>query len=78
MDGASLSAPRGGRVKAGPIAVDVRDAAELLGCSEWLVRQAIRRGEIPTLPLTGRRVLIPVDELRQRMNRDAQYGGRAS
>lgn len=41
------------------LAYNVDEAAEVLGMSTWSVRRAVERGEIPTLPFAGRRVLIP-------------------
>jgi excisionase family DNA binding protein len=36
----------------------VRETADLLGISRWLVQQAVRRGELPVVRI-GRRILIP-------------------
>ncbi len=43
------------------LALTVREAAERLGCSEWLVRKAVKGGVLPVVheSLAGRRVLIP-------------------
>ncbi len=40
-----------------PAAVDVTTAAAAYGCSEWTVRERIRRGELPCLRL-GRLVKV--------------------
>jgi excisionase family DNA binding protein len=39
--------------------LDVPKAAEVYGCSEWLIRQRIKRGELSALSL-GRLVRIPL------------------
>lgn len=45
-----------------PLALSVDQAAELLSVSPWTVRNAVRRGELPSRRL-GSRILIPVAEL---------------
>lgn len=54
---------------AAPLALTVPQAADRLGCSEWLIRQAVARGELPVLPraIAGSRVLIPVAALEARL-----------
>lgn len=44
------------------VALSVDEAAARLGVSEWTVRQAIKRGEIPSRRI-GHRVLIPADAI---------------
>jgi excisionase family DNA binding protein len=44
------------------VALSVDEAAARLGISEWSVRQAIKRGEIPARRV-GNRVLVPVDAI---------------
>ncbi|NYG05709.1 excisionase family DNA binding protein [Phycicoccus badiiscoriae] len=46
-----------------PIAVSVKEASGLTGLSEYELRQAINRGELPA-KRRGRRVLVPVDGLK--------------
>jgi len=56
------------------LAVSVAEAAKLLGLSERHTRTMISRGEIPSKRI-GRRVVIPVDALRDilRRNDGAQH-----
>ena len=42
----------------------VSEAADLLGVSQWLVREAIRRGEIRCARI-GKRIIIPVAAIDQ-------------
>lgn len=44
------------------VALSVDEAAARLGVSEWTVRQAIKRGEIPSRRI-GHRVLIPAEAI---------------
>ncbi len=43
-------------------AYSVAEAAEELGVSQWLVREAIRRGEIRSIRI-GKRIIIPAAEI---------------
>ena len=43
-------------------AYSVAEAAEELGVSQWLVREAIRRGEIRCARI-GKRIIIPAAEI---------------
>lgn len=54
------------------LAYTVDEAAAVLGMSTWSVRRAVARGDLPKLPFAGRRVLIPIEGLREVVN------GRAS
>lgn len=44
------------------VALSVDEAAARLGVSEWTVRQAIKRGDIPSRRI-GHRVLVPVEAI---------------
>lgn len=52
------------------IAYKVREAAELIGVSESLMRSLIAKGEIRAVQLEGRWV-VPRAELERRLNGDA-------
>mgnify|MGYP001559523162 CR=1 FL=1 len=63
-----------------PLAVDLREAARLLGVSRFTVRRWIKRGSLRSMSLC-RRVLIPLSSLRdlienapQRRSRDGADG----
>ncbi len=45
-------------------AYSVSEAAEVLGVSQWLVREAIRRGEISCTRI-GKRIIIPAATIDQ-------------
>ena len=45
-------------------AYSVSEAAEVLGVSQWLVREAIRRGEIRCARI-GKRIIIPAAAIDQ-------------
>lgn len=44
------------------VALSVDEVATRLGVSEWTVRQAIKRGDIPSRRI-GQRVLVPVEAI---------------
>jgi excisionase family DNA binding protein len=46
-----------------PLAVDLREAGRLLSISPRTVRRQILQGRLPVLRI-GRRILIPLDSLR--------------
>jgi excisionase family DNA binding protein len=46
-----------------PLAVSVKEAAELLGVSPFTIRRRIRGGALKIAHI-GRRVVVPVDSLR--------------
>jgi excisionase family DNA binding protein len=46
-----------------PLAVSVKEAAELLGVSPFTIRRRIRSGALKIAHI-GRRVVVPVDSLR--------------
>lgn len=52
------------------LALTVDEAAELLGCSSWLVRRAIERGQLPKVDpaMAGRRILVPAAALERRID----------
>ena len=50
------------------LAVSVAQAAKSLGIGEGLTRELIGRGELPVVRV-GRRVLVPVDGLREYLER---------
>lgn len=47
------------------LAVNVAEAARMLGCSKYRVYRAVETGDLPVLPyaIAGRRVLIPLGPL---------------
>jgi excisionase family DNA binding protein len=47
-----------------------KQAAEILGCGEWALYTAIKRREVPTIPI-GRRILIPKSYLEEVLGRSA-------
>lgn len=49
------------------LALTVPEVARSLGCSEWLVRRAVKNGRLPVVhpELAGRRVLIPASALEE-------------
>jgi hypothetical protein len=50
----------------------IPEAAALLGISTWSYYQGVKRGELPALRLTPRRLVVPKVQLEQLLN------GRAS
>lgn len=58
------------RVDVERLAVSVSEAAESIGVSERFVWKLMQRGEMPHRRV-GRRVLIPVDRLREWLVQDA-------
>ena len=61
-------------------AYSVAEAAEALGVSEWLVREAIRRGQIRCIRI-GTRIIIPavvIDEILSTPDVDEDFGGARS
>lgn len=51
-----------------PLVYTTGQAAEKLGCSDWLVRKLIRRGELPAYRLGERLWVIPVKALEDHLN----------
>lgn len=49
-------------IPAARVALSVDEAAARLGVSEWSVRQAIKRGDIPSRRI-GHRVLVPTEAI---------------
>ena len=61
-------------------AYTVSEAAEALGVSEWLVREAVRRGEICCTRI-GRRIIIPaavIDAMLSTPSVDEDFGASRS
>ena len=49
------------------IAYSIKEAADALGVSEWMVREGVRTGQIGSVRI-GRRILIPRRELERLVN----------
>jgi len=58
-----------------PILVPVSDAAKLLGLSNSEAYELVKAGVIPSVRLGERCIRVPVDKLRETMNRMAEQGG---
>lgn len=54
-----------------PLAVAAPEAGGLLGVSEATIRRLVTRGELPTVPHVGDRVLIPVSAIEAYVDRAA-------
>ncbi|WP_027938714.1 helix-turn-helix domain-containing protein [Anaeroarcus burkinensis] len=52
-----------------PLAVTIKQAGELLGISRSLAYQMARQGELPTVKLGKRRLLVSVEKLEQMLNK---------
>ena len=52
------------------IGISIADAAKALGISRTLAYQLARSGEIPTIRLGARRLVIPLERLRERLEAD--------
>ena len=55
-------------------AYSVSEAADVLGVSQWLVREAIRRGEIRCTRI-GKRIIIPAAAIDQFLSLPDDQGG---
>lgn len=55
-------------------AYSVSEAADVLGVSQWLVREAIRRGEIRCNRI-GKRIIIPATAIDQFLSLPDDRGG---
>ncbi len=55
-------------------AYSVSEAADVLGVSQWLVREAIRRGEIHCTRI-GKRIIIPATAIDQFLALPDDQGG---
>ena len=55
-------------------AYSVSEAADVLGVSQWLVREAIRRGEIRCTRI-GKRIIIPATAIDQFLSLPDDRGG---
>ena len=58
-----------------PILVTVPEAARLLGIKTWRAYALINAGIIPSVRLGERCLRVPVDKLRETMNRLAEQAG---
>jgi hypothetical protein len=41
----------------GKSAFSIKESAEILGISDWAANQAVRRGDIPSVKINGRRII---------------------
>lgn len=55
-----------------PIAVSVREAAELVGCSATHLYELIHAGEFPSVRLGVGRVVVPLEPMREFLNSQAR------
>jgi len=55
--------------------VSVPEAAKLLGIKPWRAYALVNAGVIPSVRLGERCIRVPVDKLRETMNRMAEQGG---
>ncbi len=62
----------------GPIAVSVKEAAQMLGIKPTRAYELVHAGVIPVLKLGPRCWRVPVAELRRRVNEMAAAGGSGS
>ena len=49
------------------LAYTVKEVAQMMGCSRQAIYAAVKDGTLPTVPVAGKRVLIPAHRLEERI-----------